>query len=130
MPVETHWEAPSQIVVVQEYRDAWTWEDFYHACVNDTVPLMQSVPHTVHIISDFTNSGPIPFGGAISNARNAVRFYPDNWGLLIIVTPSMFMRSLVNTFRRAYPRDYGLKTYAVNTLAEAHALVDRYDGTP
>lgn len=129
MPITVQWENDDHRIIRQTFTGNWTWQEFIHACIDDdgNAGLMRSVSNTVHVISDFTHSGPIPFGGAISQSRSAMRHYPSNWGTLTVVTTNPFVRSLVNAFRRTYPRGFGAKTFAAATIDEAYGLIAEWE---
>lgn len=128
MAITVNWEDDEKRIIRQTFEGAWSWQEFIDSCTNGNAALMKTVTHTVHIISDFTPSGPLPLGGgAISQSRNVMKNYPENWGIIVIVSGSMFVRSLVMAFRRAYPRGYGAKTFAASSLDEAHAIIRRFE---
>lgn len=129
MPILVKWDNDAKTVIRQSFEGAWTWQEFFDSCSKENAGLMKTVPHTVHILSDFTQSGPLPFGGAISQSRNVMKYYPPNWGIIVIVSGSMFIRSLVNTFRRAYPRGFGIKTFAALSVDEAYKIINEHQRT-
>jgi hypothetical protein len=79
-----------------------------------------------HLVADFTESGSLPLGGAVSQARTVTQYYPSNWGLLIIVSGNTFIKTLVNVFARTYARGAGAHTQAASTMADAYKLVAAY----
>jgi len=129
MPITVQWEDDDRRIIRQTFTGNWTWKEFIHACTSDegNAGLMRSVSHTVHVISDFTQSGPIPLGGAISQSRSVMRHYPPNWGTLTVVTTNPFVRTLVNAFRSTYPSSFGARTFAAATIDEAHALIAEWE---
>src|SRR5215510_5936004 len=102
MPIIVEWQDEAKTVVLQRYDGRWTWDEFYVACTQDTVNLMRTVPHTVHIFADFTKAQGVPIGGAMLHARNVMQHYPANWGTLIIVGANHFINLLVDMFRRTF----------------------------
>jgi hypothetical protein len=128
LAVNVEWGNPEQTIVVAHYEGKWTWEEFYHANTVDVVALMQSVPHTVHVISDMSASSGLPMGGAITNARNVINHYPANWGMLVVVSDKMIVSALVNVYHSAFKTGTGGKTFAAKTLEDAFALVQQEAG--
>lgn len=129
MPISVRWENDEKTIIRQTFEGNWTWQEFIHSCIDEdgNAGLMRSVAHTVHVISDFTASGPIPFGGAISQSRSVMRHYPPNWGTLTVVTQNAFIRSLVNAFRRTYQRGFGARTFSAATIDEAYTLITQWE---
>lgn len=129
MPINVQWEDEQKQIIRQTFDGAWTWQQFIHACIDDdgNAGLMRSVTHTVHIVADFTRSGPIPFGGAMSQARSVMRYYPDNWGTLIVVTQNTFIRSLVSAYHRAYMKGVGAKTFSATTVEDARVQIAAWE---
>lgn len=129
MPIIVEWDNPEKTVIRQKYVGKWTWDEFFDACTKQSAGLMKTVPHTVHILADYSESGPLPLGGAVSQARTVTQYYPDNWGLLIIVSGNMFIKTLVNIFAKTYSRGAGAHTAAAATFEDAYKLVANYAKT-
>lgn len=125
MGISVEWGNEEKTFVLQDYTPGWKWEDFYESS-SQTVKMIKQVDHIAHIVSDFRNSGALPVGSSITHARNVMKNYPANWGILVVVTDSMFIRSLVGAFRRLFASGIGGKTYASETIEEAHELMAAY----
>ncbi|MBC7814773.1 MAG: STAS/SEC14 domain-containing protein [Burkholderiales bacterium] len=123
--IEVDWDNDEHTIIREMFIGRWTWNEFYEVA-RDVPPMMTATPHTVHILADFRQSGPLPIGPAIIHARNTVQHLPDNWGIMVIVTPSMFIRTMVDVFRRMFPGRVAEKTFAVRELEEAYALMEQY----
>lgn len=115
------WDNDDKTVILVTYQPHWTWGDFYDSNMQ-TVALMKSVAHEVHVIADFRPAAAVPLGGAITHAHSAIKTFPPNWGLLVIVTSNMLVTRLVTIFRRTFPYDMGEKTFSVGTIEEAYKL--------
>ncbi|MCK6580422.1 MAG: hypothetical protein L6Q98_20195 [Anaerolineae bacterium] len=118
------WYDPARTTILQIYTDAWTWDEFYRTC-QQSAEMMRSGEGRVDIIADYTHSGPIPIGGAITHARNVMSAYPENWGALVVVTTNRLILLLVATFTRVFPTDLGSRTFAVSSVKDAELLIDR-----
>lgn len=125
MRISVEWGNAEKTFVLQDFTPGWTWEDFYESS-KQSITMIKSVDHITHIISDFRNSGALPIGSSITHARNVMKNYPDNWGILVVVSDSMFIRSLVGAFRRLFASGIGGKTYATETMEQAHELMVAY----
>jgi hypothetical protein len=123
MPIIVEWENEGKTVVLQKYVGNWTWDEFYVACTQDTVNLMKSVSHTVHIFSDFSKAQGVPLGGAILHARNAMSSYPENWGTITIIGANRFINLLVDMFKRTFSTTFGDKTFTAPTIEDAYQQI-------
>jgi hypothetical protein len=125
MSITITWDNPDQTIIRETFTGRWTWEEFIDVCGRQAPAMMKTVPHTVHIISDFRESTPLPLGGAISQARNVTKNMPPNWGLLVVVSNNSLVSALVNVFSHAYSRGIGAHAHAVKTMDEAYALIGK-----
>jgi hypothetical protein len=123
MPISATWANDEHSIILVEYTGRWTWDEFNQIGIVEISHMMESVPHTVHLLADMTQSFPLPQGGALSHARNVTGNYPDNWGLLVIVSQNMLVTAMVNVFRTAFKSGSGGKTYNAKTLDEAMQLI-------
>lgn len=128
MPVNVYWQDDTHTIVRQDYIGKWMWQDFIAASEAEggAIDMMKSVPHLVNVIADYTQSGPLPMGSAIAQARTVINHYPANWGTLVVVSPQLFVRTLVTAYRRAFFNTTGSHVYAAATLEEAYRLIQKY----
>lgn len=124
MKCTVEWDNADKTIIRVAYQPHWTWSDFYQANMQ-VAEMMKSVTQQVHVIADYTEAPSIPLGGAITHARNVVKAYPANWGLLLIVTPNTLVVRLVSIFRRTFTRDMGAKTFSAATLEDAYKIIER-----
>lgn len=117
------WQDEERSIILQIYTDSWTWDDLYDAC-RHSADMMRTVEGRVDVITDFTHSGAIPIGGGIIHARNVMSAYPDNWGVLVVVTTNRLILLLVSTFKNAFPNGLGLRVYVAPTVSEAVRIID------
>jgi hypothetical protein len=130
MSIEVQWDNAEKTIVCQIFRPGWTWDEFYESTAIRTPTLMKEVSHTVSIISDFRDSGSMPMGGAVSRANSAMKNLPANWGVLVVVSDSSFIRALVNVFKRVYVGEMGRKTFAATTMDEAYRIINGETSAP
>ncbi|MBC8171272.1 MAG: hypothetical protein H7X77_06355 [Anaerolineae bacterium] len=122
MGIQLKWTDETKTVILQTFEGKWTWEDFYK--VNQQAfAMIHTVSHKVDIFSDFRTSGPLPVGGAITHARNALKEMPDNWGMLVIINDGVLINVMVSAFTTMFRNSMGKKTLLARTLEEAHQLV-------
>jgi len=123
--IEIKWDNDEHTIIRETYIGNWTWDDFYDS-VGVVPPMMISVSHTVHILIDLRESGPVPIGSAIVHARSAMQRFPQNWGIMAVVGPSMFIRSLVDIIRSILPGRLAGKIFVARSFEEAYALMEQY----
>lgn len=125
MTIQVEWMDDTQTVVRQIFNGTWTWDDFYKTST-ESKQLIASVEQIVHIFSDMRESESLPMSGVLVHARNVLSNMPANWGLLVIITRNSFIRAMVSTFTSVFRTTTGKKIFAVATLDEANALIERY----
>lgn len=124
MPVELTWSDEQQTIIIQRFYGKWTWNEFYEYNSKHIPKMMRQVDHVVHIVSDYTDGKSLPGGGAITHARNVVNNYPDNWGILVIVSDNMFIRSLVDIFCKIFQASIGKKVHSAKSREEAYDIIN------
>jgi hypothetical protein len=125
MPIEVTWYNNAKTIILENYPPKWTWDDFY-ALREIVPPMMSEVPHRVSIIADFGNNLDIPSGNAMLHARNVINAFPENWGLLVIISRSALINSFVNMFARIFPLQWARKIYLVKSYEDALSTIARY----
>ncbi|HEX2621144.1 MAG TPA: hypothetical protein VHL11_13375 [Phototrophicaceae bacterium] len=126
MGITLSWADDTKKVIIQKYEGSWTWEEFYNNSLVST-SMMESVSHTVHILADFRESGPLPFGGALTHARNSMSNLAANWGLLIIVSDSKLITMLVSVFKKMFGTSLGGKTFTASDFDEAYKIIREHE---
>ncbi|MEM9955000.1 MAG: hypothetical protein AAF846_25555 [Chloroflexota bacterium] len=127
MGISVEWYNEEKTIILQTYDGRWTWEDFQDLTRVIMPKMMGEVPHTVHILSDFTNSDIPSMNGALTHAKHALSGYGDNWGYLIVVGGNSMVNMLVNLFRQLFNNSVGNKTFAAPTLEVAFDIAMQYD---
>jgi len=125
MPIEVTWYNSAKTIILEKPPPKWTWDDFWR--LRELVPqMMNEVPHKVSIIADFGNALDIPSGNAMLHARNVIGSFPDNWGLLVIISRSALINSFVNMFTRIFPLQWARKIRLVKSYEDALSTIARY----
>jgi hypothetical protein len=125
MSITVDWDNAEQTIIRQIYQRHWQWDEFFEAA-DQTRAMVKTVSHQVDIIADFLNSGPLPLGPAMMNARRALSDLPSNWNSLVIVTANGFIRMTVLMFNSYFANTIGSKVYVVSSFSEAYHLISSF----
>lgn len=123
MGYQVGWADREQTIVVQKYSgDVQTRE--YYQMTDKSAELLSSVEHPVDIILDTTEmkSDLKGFLQAVSYANKKV---PENQRLVVVVGANRFMQTMGNIARSIAPKATE-KVYFVDTLPEAHKVIEAY----
>jgi hypothetical protein len=120
MSINVQWDNDEHTLVRWDFIGMWDWNDFLAAqkASND---LINTVPHTVDIISDVSQSPHVP-PGAIGRFRTYRRNDPANAGRVVLVGASIYIKTIVEIFRGMFPKTGGNFTFA-DSLEEARATL-------
>jgi hypothetical protein len=123
MGVKAVWDNEQHTIVRYDLSGKWTWDEFFTA-YEDAKMMLAATPYVVHFIlnpTDAASRSHLP-PGIVSRIGSVGRTRLPNAGITVAVGSSNFVKSLVNTAARLYPRIR--KQYQfVETLDEARALL-------
>jgi hypothetical protein len=94
MGILVEWENETHKTILVTYERIWTWEDFASSKVQIDTRL-NSVPHTVNIISDSRQSAGLPNGNALSVLSRSFQSAPSNIGLVVVLGANPFFKALL-----------------------------------
>jgi hypothetical protein len=118
--VEVTWDNEEKTIIRYKFPKKWTWQD-YNDAWNAAVDMMNTVPHQVDFLVDLSESDLLP-GGALANTRLSKWESATNAGITVIITRTILVEMLVDTFRRVYSR-LGKNFYGAKTLDEGRKLI-------
>ena len=128
MKIQVNWHNEQQTVLYYSFEVGWDWKDMYDAFAQAR-DMMESVDHHVNIIMDLSHVSLIP-KGALAKIRWAFESPKQkNIGLTVVVTPSSFIKSMIDLGTKLWGR--AVKQWSVvfvTTLEEAYMLIEEYDG--
>ncbi len=101
----------------------WTWDDFY-GTVSELRDRVGAGSEEHLLILDFSQS-PTLYRDTLTHFRQIFRGMLPEFGLLIIVGNSPFVRAVVELMVRTYPQDVE-NLQLVPTLADAYMLMRRH----
>ena len=90
-------------VVHYDFDSEWTWNDFELAFAEE-LRLAETLNGARYdAIIDVLKTERVPVGGGIVSVYNSFKRSPPNSGIAVILTRSMFIRSLFGVMMRVYP---------------------------
>ena len=119
MAITIEWDSNEQTSLLCEYRDKWTWEEFFAAGQKST-DMKNQVNHKVDLILDMSETT-IPNGVALK-FRKIANLKTPNTGILVLVTNSDMVRMLFNLFTNIYS-PAAKKYQIVNSIDKARFLI-------
>lgn len=123
MVIDVFWDNPEHTIIRQEIRGRWTSEE-YTESVFLMYGMMQTVPHSVHIVVDMRQIHGSPTR-MIAAAPRFNAHLPLNRGLTVGINIPAPLVSIVRVASRIYPR-LGRNVHFVSTLESAYDVIQRY----
>lgn len=123
MPVDVLWETPS--VARLRFYDVWTLDDYLAASnmLNEGMRQHQTLVHILYDMVDTDYCPPHPLSAAVHDAENML----PNRGLMIMVKPTSYVRTLCRIVIRTFPF-LARHIHFVASRAEAYAVLARHEG--
>jgi hypothetical protein len=115
MAIKVTWVNSEKTIAQYNFEGRWTWDDLYHA-VQEIKTMLDSVPHQVDIVIDLRNNQSVP-PGTLIHLRSITLAASPNWGMGVFVGVNGFIRTLLTTFVKVYPKLGG--RYAIVESPEA-----------
>lgn len=119
MGIKVYWHDPEKTIVVFEFGEEWTWDDFYAAAAEEEA-LLDTIDHKVSVIFySLTSLVKIP-DNALNHLRKLVNMAHPKEDLLVVVSGPPLLHSLMDVLKRVYRLNRFLANYIyVDTLQEA-----------
>ncbi len=121
MSIHFRWADEEQTLLLLTLEEGWTWAE-YHDVVRQVSGMIRQLGHTVDIIVENTARVPFPSGSALSQLRQVVRILPDNIGVIVVVSPNPFVKTINNILFQLVPKVRQI-TELADTREEALAIV-------
>jgi hypothetical protein len=121
MGILVKWENEAHKTIVVTYEREWTWDDFATSKVEiDT--LLDSVSHTVNIISDSRQSAGLPGGNALAVLSRSFQSAPSNIGLVAVLGANPFFKALLQILQTVSLNRAAKNIRFVKSEEDAHML--------
>ena len=121
MAILVGWEDETHKTIVVTYERIWTWEDFATSKVQIDA-LLNSVKHTVNIISDSRQSAGLPGGNAVGVLSRSFQTAPDNIGIVAVLGANPFFKALLQILQTVSLNRAAKNIRFVKTEADAQLL--------
>lgn len=102
MAITASWYDETQRVILQRYQGRWTWEELSIAA-GTARALTASVPHSVVLFIDMSDSNQIPQGNVLSQGRAIFNMMPPNMTQIIVVAQSQIIEVFANLVIKMLP---------------------------
>ena len=121
MAITAGWYDETQRVILQRYQGRWTWEELSEAA-STTRALTASVPHTVVLFIDMSDSNQIPQGNVLSHGRAIFNMMPPNMTQIIVVAQSQIIEVFANLVVKMLP-NWRNRVKFVKSIVEGKRLL-------
>jgi len=120
MPISVSWYDEGHRAILQRYEGKWTWEELSQAA-QAVRELAMTVPHTVILLIDISQSQNMPSGNALSQGRAAFNAMPSNLGQIMVAMRSQMMEIFGDLIIKMLPQ-WRNRVHFTKTFAEAEKL--------
>jgi hypothetical protein len=121
MPIQVTWGNPEKTILLETVEGEWTLADVY-AMLKQANTMIASVPHTVDVIADLTNSQFTP-NNLFSALNDAQRNQPYNTGLIIAVKANRYLKAIADVAMKLWPETAQHYRF-VDTVEQAYQLIE------
>ncbi len=123
MNIHYHWADDNQTLLMFTLQNGWTWEEYF-ATLKALVASIRQLEHPVDVIVENTSKIPFPSGSALSRLRQILPMLPDNIGVIVVVSPNPFVKTINQILFQLSPRVRAM-TELADTREEAHIILMR-----
>lgn len=103
MPIHTEWGNPEHTVLIEQFRDDWSWKQVAEECQHVIHPLLENVTYPVTLIQDMLGSHWVPTMSLLREVETMLQTpYPDNVKLLVVVSGEPSVDTLVVSAYQRY----------------------------
>jgi hypothetical protein len=124
MPIYLLWDNAEHSILRIQFDDPWSWDDFATAS-QERNQWIAGETQQVDVLANMLMTRQLPSGSPLTHARSNLQHYPPNMGSIVIVTNSMFIDMMVNSFRKVFGAALGLPILAVNSLEAAYQQIEK-----
>jgi hypothetical protein len=124
MPVHIQWDNADKTIILHQYEGEVSTNDYLHA-INRTFQMLNSVPHTVHLIYDRSGVTGVP--QQMSRIfQVAGKYLTENIGIKVVVGANLTTTINLQLCRVIAP-GVAKNTHFANSVNEARQLIAAHD---
>ena len=123
MAIVVNWANEAHDTILVRYERLWTWSDFA-AAKRQIDGLLNSVNHSVDIISDSRQSGGLPRGNAVNVMVTSFQSAPSNIRIVVVVGANPFFKSLLQILQTVSMNHAAHNIHFSKTLEDAQSLIN------
>lgn len=130
MTIEVGWYDSKEDILHYKFGEIWGWHE-YEPIIRQGRALMQTKPHYVGVINDLRAMRVNP-SMLISKAHHYIDSRPENTGIAIFVSSSMFFNKIYDMLIQIYPAyvaQYQLETDFDHALNRVRNWLDEHKDT-
>ena len=124
MPMHIYFDNDEKTIIRCDSSGSWTWDE-YHEAIEEIAAMIRGVSHRVDLITVPDNTATNPPGSPQPHFERALKLYPPNMGLNVLVSDNFFARAILSLWRRMPGNKLGNAIVLVPSVEEAYALVAR-----
>ncbi len=130
MTIEVNWYDSKEDILHYKFGATWGWHE-YEPTVRQGRALMRTKPHYVGVINDLRAMRESP-STLISKAHHYIESRPENTGMAIFVSSSLFFSKIYDMLMQLYPSyvaQYQLETDFDHALKRVRTWLDENKDT-
>jgi hypothetical protein len=120
--MHVYWDDEAHTIIRTKSEGAWTWDE-YHRAMDEINRLMREVSHRVDLINIRNPASTMPGGAVLPRFGRALHTLPDNFGVIILVSNSVFARAMIGLFSQFYGGRHASRVLLTATVEEARAKI-------
>ena len=124
MPACVCWDNEQKTIIRQQLFGDWKFDDYIKSLA-ELQRLTASMPHTVNVIVDYTESKTYP-RKILAAAQTLDRNFPANEGIVMIVQGPPYINAAFEVIFKLSPK-LAQKIHHVNSLQEAYQAIHEYE---
>jgi hypothetical protein len=126
MPIEIHWANIAQSILIEKFKDVWTWQQVSEACETQIRSLVRDKLHPIIIVQDMVGSHWTPTTSLLQDVQNSLATSgSDNIVMTLVVSGNPSIDALlVSAYKRSGQKDVIYQR--CSTVNQALQVADDY----
>lgn len=127
MPIHTRWWDDQTSILIEKFKDDWSWEDVTQESLNVIYPMLETMDHPIALIQDMLGSHWIPSMTLLQQVKTMFSTAPlhTSISLVVIVSGEPSVDALLLNAYRLYGKDTCIYKTA-SSLPKAMQLIEQF----